>query len=281
MVIDFKEAKSVKESNKKENKTKTVDQLSMEGTVRSVRNTVKETKQIRRPSNVKVSGEPFVNDVPQKKKEAAEPLKRPEDIIKVSEYLVNTGRYRDNLIFVLGINLGLRCGDLSRLKVGHLLEEDGAAYRDEFTIQEEKTSKYRKLYLNESIYDAADLYFESVGVVNLNDYLFKCESNRGKNLNQPLSVRSIERMLKEVINEKCGIDIHASTHCLRKTFAYHVIQSAPDRERAIEFLQKILGHSSQSITLRYAGITDEEIMDTYKGLNLAKRNPLGWIYTSA
>ena len=88
-------------------------------------------------------------------------------------------------------------------------------------------------------------------------------------------------MLKEVINEKCGIDIHASTHCLRKTFAYHVIQSAPDRERAIEFLQKILGHSSQSITLRYAGITDEEIMDTYKGLNLAKRNPLGWIYTSA
>ena len=281
MVIDFKEAKSVKESNKKENKTKTVDQLSMEGTVRSVRNTVKETKQIRRPSNAKVSGEPFVDDVPQKKKEAAEPLKRPEDIIKVSEYLVNTGRYRDNLIFVLGINLGLRCGDLSRLKVGHLLEEGGAAYRDEFTIQEEKTSKYRKLYLNESIYDAADLYFESVGVVNLNDYLFKCESNRGKNLNQPLSVRSIERMLKEVINEKCGIDIHASTHCLRKTFAYHVIQSAPDRERAIEFLQKILGHSSQSITLRYAGITDEEIMDTYKGLNLAKRNPLGWICTSA
>lgn len=274
MVVNFKEAQLAYDSKRKEKEVSCVDP-SKTGS-KSIA-PVTANKGIRRPVGVKVLGEPFVDNIPQKKKEAAEPLKRVEDIVKVSDYLIKEGRYRDNLIFVLGINLGLRCGDLSHLKVGHLLEDGGGAYRNEFTIQEEKTSKYRKLYLNESIYDAADLYFSSIGTVDLNDYLFKCESNRGKNLNQPLSVRSIERMLKEVINEKCGIEIHASTHCLRKTFAYHVIQSAPDRERAIEFLQKILGHSSQSITLRYAGITDDEVMATYQGLNLGRRTPLGWI----
>lgn len=274
MVVNFKEAQLVYDSKRKE---ADAGCRVINGSIGGTTSTSTGDTIIRRPVSIKVSGEPFVDNVPKKKKEAAEPLKKVEDIIKVSDYLVKEGRYRDNLIFVLGINLGLRCGDLSHLKVGHLLEDNGSAYRSEFTIQEEKTSKYRKLYLNESIYDAADLYLSSVGTVNLNDYLFKCESNRGKNLNQPLSVRSIERMLKEVINDKCGIEIHASTHCLRKTFAYHVIQSAPDRERAIEFLQKILGHSSQSITLRYAGITDDEVMATYQGLNLGRRTPFGWI----
>ena len=278
MVINFKDAHLVHGNKRKEKDGGSAPLGTQE---RGMVNTTPDGHPIRRPAFVKVSGDHFVDDTPQKKKEAAEPLKKVEDIIKVSEYLIQEGRYRDNLIFVLGINLGLRCGDLSHLKVGHLLAEDGAAYREDFTIQEEKTSKYRKLYLNESIYDAADLYFANAGVVDLNDYLFKCESNRGKNLNQPLSVRSIERMLKEVINDKCGIEIHASTHCLRKTFAYHVIQSAPDRERAIEFLQKILGHSSQSITLRYAGITDDEVMATYKGLNLGARTPLGWISSTS
>ena len=61
---------------------------------------------------------------------------------------------------------------------------------------------------------------------------------------------------------------------LRKTFAYHCIMQSPDRTRAIEFLQRILGHSSAAITLAYAGITDEEIRSTYKKLNLGMRRVL-------
>ena len=85
-----------------------------------------------------------------------------------------------------------------------------------------------------------------------------------------LKRRSVERILKEVINDELGIPVKASTHCLRKTFAYQVIMNAKDRSRAIEFLQKIFGHSSQQVTLHYAGITDDEIQDMYQNLNLGR-----------
>lgn len=229
---------------------------------------------VRRPECISLLQETFVHEAADQKKKAAEPLKKIEDIVKVQDYLIEHQRYRDNLIFTMGINFGLRCGDLVQLRVGHIIEEDGMAYRRQVTLIEEKTGKRRVVYMNSAIMDAADLYFEHSGAVTLNDYLFRCESNKAKNSGNHLTVRSVERMLKEVINEACGIDVHASTHCMRKTFAYHMIQSAPDRSRAIEFLQKILGHSSPAITLRYAGITDEEIYETYNNLNLGRRNPI-------
>lgn len=236
---------------------------------------------VRRPVCIHLLQEQFVHEAEAPKKRAAEPIKDIRDIIRIQDYLIDHKRYRDNLIFTMGINLGLRCGDLLQLRVGHIIEDDGSAYRRQITLIEEKTGKRRVVYMNESIMDAADLYFQSCGVVTANDYLFQCESNFAKNSGEHLTVRSVERMLKEVINDELGIKVHASTHCLRKTFAYHVIQTAPDRSRAIEFLQKILGHSSPAITLRYAGITDEEIYQTYSSLNLGRRNPFGFVVEKA
>lgn len=228
------------------------------------------TRKIARPASVQITGSAFEEEVPEKKKEAAEPIKSLDDIQHISQYLIQNGRYRDNLLFVAGINFGLRCGDLLKLKVGHILTEDGTAYRDKIVIREQKTKKIREAYLNDAICDAADLYFGSVGMVDLNDYLFKSQCNRVKSKGTPMTVRSVERLLKEIINDECGLDVHASTHTLRKTFSYHILMNAPDRTRAVEFLMKILGHSSPSVTLAYAGITKEEIEQSYKNLNLAK-----------
>lgn len=228
---------------------------------------------IRRPAAVQVADTTFEETAPKKSKEAADPLKDLNDILAVRDYLVNECRYRDNLLFIMGINLGLRCGDLLKLKVGHLLEEGGTAYREKIVITEQKTGKIREAYLNDAICDAADLYFSSCGVVDLNDYLFKSNCNRVKSTGSPMTVRSVERILKEVINDACGINIHAGTHTLRKTFSYHILMNAPDRSRAIEFLMKILGHSSPSVTLAYAGITSEEIKESYQSLNLGQGSP--------
>lgn len=233
--------------------------------------------QARRPACIDLLSEKFVHEAEAPKKKAAEPIKSIVDIVRIQDYLIENERYRDNLIFTMGINFGLRCGDLLQLRVGHIIEDDSSAYRTQVTLIEEKTGKRRVVYMNEAIMDAADLYFQHCGQITANDYLFKCESNVAKNSGEHLTVRSVERMLKEVINDELGIKVHASTHCLRKTFAYHVIQTAPDRSRAIEFLQKMLGHSSPAITLRYAGITDEEIYETYSSLNLGRRNPFGFV----
>ena len=255
---------------------------------------------IQRPAAVKLIGGDFVEEVAQPRSQKAEPIKSAEDIQKVTDYLITNRRYRDNLLFICGINFGLRIGDLLRLKVGHLLNPDGMSYRTQITIKEEKTDKFRIVYPNDAVMDAADLYFQDLQMkrepIDLNDYLFRnlshnktrtiVERDEDGNViekkqvtgvtDEHMTIRSVDRMLKNVINDKCHIDIHASTHCLRKTFAYHVIITASDRPRAVEFLQKIFGHSDQSITLHYAGITDDEIMKTYQQLNLGQGMDLGY-----
>lgn len=224
----------------------------------------------RRPSGVCITGPAFTDADVALKKHAAEPIKSLEDIQYVSQYLIDRHRYRDNLLFIAGINLGLRCGDLLQLKIGHILDAEGN-YKDKIVLREQKTGKIREAWLNDAVYDAMDLYLEDLGAINLNDYLFRGIGNRSKNSGQPMRVDTAEKLLKQIVNEECGLTVHASTHMLRKTFSYHVIMTAPDRPRAIEFLQKILGHSSPAITLAYAGITQDEIADSYKNLNLGAR----------
>lgn len=223
----------------------------------------------RRPAQVKIVGEAFNEAEPDLKKHAAEPIKSLEDIQYVSQYLIDHRRYRDNLLFVAGINLGLRCGDLLQLKIGHLLDEQGS-YKEKVVLREQKTGKVREAWLNDAVYDAMDLYLQDAGTVSLNDYIFKGIGNRSKNSDRPMRVDTCEKLLKKIVNEECGLSVHASTHMLRKTFSYHVIMTAPDRPRAVEFLQKILGHSSPAITLAYAGITDDEVKGTYQNLNLGR-----------
>ena len=237
-----------------------------------------------RGSAGKVADGVFKNDDSKAVSHAAEPIKSLDDICKIQDYMLREGLFRDNLLFTCGINFGLRISDLLKLQVGHLLDATGTRYNERIVLSEKKTGKRRVVYTNDAVMDAADLYFGDLvmrGVpIDLNDYLFTSRSGRTRN-GQPLDTKSVERILKSIINDKCGIDVHASTHCLRKTFAYHVIVTAKDRPRAVEFLQKILGHSSQAVTLRYAGITDEEIMTTYQELNLGSAGRKKWDMTKS
>ena len=134
-------------------------------------------RMIQRPAAVKIIGGDFVEEVVQPRSQKAEPIKSAEDIQKVTDYLIANGRYRDNLLFICGINFGLRIGDLLRLKVGHLLNPDGGSYRTQITIKEEKTDKLRIVYPNDAVMDAADLYFSDLQrkrePIDLNDYLFR------------------------------------------------------------------------------------------------------------
>lgn len=74
---------------------------------------------------------------------AAEPIKSMEDINRVSEYLIQNKRYRDNMLFIVGINFGLRASDLRSLRFEHLIS-DTFAFRDQFAILEKKTEKHEK-----------------------------------------------------------------------------------------------------------------------------------------
>ncbi|MGD1370745.1 tyrosine-type recombinase/integrase, partial [Enterococcus faecium] len=56
---------------------------------------------------------------------------------------------------------------------------------------------------------------------------------------------------------------YIGTHTLRKTFGYTYYQKTKD----LASLMKILNHSSQSITLKYIGIEEEELQSSLDNFN--------------
>ena len=70
-----------------------------------------------------------------------------------------------------------------------------------------------------------------------------------------------------IINDACrdaGIDYKVGTHTLRKTFGYHHYQKFKD----VAVLQKIFNHYSPQITMRYIGIDQDMIDDSYNNFVL-------------
>ena len=214
------------------------------------------------------------------KEHTSSPIKSVDDLMSVANYFLSRGRYRDNMLFIVGINFGLRVSDLLTLRFSDLIEssgEDTYRFKTTFAILEKKTSKTRKVQknryisINEAVVNAVTLYLQHTEDVCLSDYLFRSESNNGKVANKPMHRNSVERILKEA-GQALGLDIHIATHTLRKTFAYHQMLMSNNDPRKLLLLQKMFGHSTSAQTLDYIGITNEEIEDAYMNLNLGLRD---------
>ena len=207
---------------------------------------------------------------------AAEPIKSVEEIARISEYLISEGRYRDNMLFIVGINFGLRVSDLLQLRYYMLLDND-LTFRTSFPILEKKTRNTRRvrrnryITINDAVVDAVTMYLRNLnkqGIsCKMDDYLFKSESNRGSNQNRPMTRMSVDRILKGIASD-LNITTKVSTHTLRKTFGYHQMVMSGNDPRKLLLLQKMFGHSTAAQTLDYIGITSEEIEEAYLSLNL-------------
>lgn len=205
----------------------------------------------------------------------SEPIKSIDDIYAISDWFVSNGRYRDNMLFIVGINFGLRVSDLLTLRFSHIID-DQFRFKTTFPVLEKKTRNTRKVQknryitINDAVIDAVTLYLENTPGVKLSDYMFRGESNRCGGANTPMHRNSVERILKEV-SGALGLNIHVATHTLRKTFAFHQMLMSNNDPRKLLLLQKIFGHSTSAQTLDYIGITGEEIEDAYLKLNLGSR----------
>lgn len=208
------------------------------------------------------------------KDHAAEPIKSLEDIDMISKFLLENQRWRDNMLFITGINFGLRCSDLRELRFCNLIN-DNFTFKDTFAVFEKKTRNTRKkkknryITINNAVMEAVTIYLENTPGVTLSDYMFRSEAHRTKNKEweEPLTVRAIEYILKGIAKD-LDLNIHVSTHTLRKTFCYHQMVMSNNDHRKLLLLQKMMNHSSPQQTLDYIGITSEEIEAAYKALNL-------------
>ena len=82
---------------------------------------------------------------------------------------------RDYLLFVTGINTGLRISDIIKLKVLDVLDDDRTV-KSHITIIEQKTSKRKKFKINDTLSREFAEYCKNLKMTN---YLFS--SRKGKN----------------------------------------------------------------------------------------------------
>jgi len=178
-------------------------------------------------------------------------LKKIETIKK----LLKQQNLRDYCLFVVGINSGLRISDLLKLTVSDVI--DGNKLKDRIRLREKKTNKFKDFPLSDNAKSALKEYLKTREYTT-NEPLFLSRKNKGFLLRQQ-AYKIINNVAKEVgIKEKIG------THTLRKTFGYHAYNNGYD----ITLIQKLFNHSSTSVTLRYIGITQDELDDVYLSLDL-------------
>jgi integrase len=79
-------------------------------------------------------------------------------IAQIKNQLRGQRRYRDLLLFVLGINTALRISDLLELQVEHFLD-DHQHIKRRFWIKEQKRGKCLKAVVNASIRTSLEEYF--------------------------------------------------------------------------------------------------------------------------
>ena len=182
--------------------------------------------------------------------ENVEPIKTKEEIKEFIESISVSSsaqtRERNILLFIIGINTGLRISDILNLKI------EDVKNKTVVTIQEGKTKKKRKVYLNAFLHELTEYIGDKQ-----EGWLFP--SRKG---DKAISTVQAYRMLNKAAEYINRDDI--GTHTMRKTFGYHFYQQTKD----IAMLMEIFNHSAPSITKRYIGIKDEEIENSLKDFKL-------------
>ena len=164
--------------------------------------------------------------------------------------------YRISLLIGCGIFFGLRISDLLRLNWNMLLNKEA-----KFIMIEKKTGKRREVKINREFQKHIRDCYQALHIEYMDEPCFL--STKGK----PYSVQWINLVFKE-LKDYYNLKIdHFSTHSLRKTFGRKVFESSNNAELALVKLMELFNHSSVSITKRYLGLKQEEILQTYDCLS--------------
>jgi integrase len=154
-------------------------------------------------------------------------------------------------IWKVGVNLSLRISDLLNLKYTDFNLQDRT-----LNLIESKTSKAKSIRLNQT---AIEIITRRKKDHPSDLWLFQVHSNRAKN--KPISRISVSRVFKDAGDI---LNLNINTHSMRKSRGMAMFSDGV----SIEKIAQVLNHSNTTSTLRYLGITREEIMKTYDDYEL-------------
>lgn len=182
-----------------------------------------------------------------------QPIRDKNKLENMKDELKKNGT-RDYLLFYTGLNTGLRVSDVVKLNYNDIRNADGSM-KSHISIIEQKTNKLKKFPIVNGLYTELEKYTRNM---NQGEYLFPSH----KGTNKPISTTQAYRIISTAASH-IGLE-EVGTHTMRKTFGYHHYKQFHD----VAMLQEIFNHSSPSITLRYIGISQDDIDLSYSNFSL-------------
>lgn len=197
-----------------------------------------------------------------------QPITDWESINRMSEVLAEQSE-RNYLLFIIGINLGLRVSDYVTLTVGFFREACRKGVVELIPSKSDKreideygnvvgTFKIVRLPIPGDLKEAIEDYIEGK---DDDEYMFP--SRKG---GTPIRRETVWTILNNA-SKKVGIQDNIGAHSMRKTFGYWHYKFNND----IHLLMEIFQHSSEAITLRYIGVTREDIGSSMNNMKLGIR----------
>lgn len=236
---------------------------------------LKVVKKEKRQPKLKIDGTEKQTPNNNKEDRWVNPIREKEDIKKILDYLHdqtgNTTRmdtmmaaYRNELLFAIGINVGLRVSDLVTLKWDNIFEKDMKTFKDVSNKTEQKTGKGKSICPNKCMKRYILEYLKNTGIEpKEGEYIF-ISSRKDKDGNyRHIQDGIVEKMMKN-IQDNCSLGFNVNTHSLRKTYAYHkfMMYVKNGDPMALVKVQKDLNHRNSSDTARYLGITRDESINS-------------------
>lgn len=163
-------------------------------------------------------------------------------------------------IWKVGVNTALRISDLLSLSMKDVQTLD--ADKPTLNIIEQKTGKHRKIVVNQT---ALAVMQRRQSEHPKHKWLFQTAAvNRNRRKPpKPINRRSVSRVFEKV-GQKVAPKVALGTHSMRKTRGYAMHKAG----RSIESIAKVLNHSSPAVTMRYIGLVQQDIDESYMELEL-------------
>ena len=178
-----------------------------------------------------------------------EPIRDRSKIEQMYRYL-NGNDAKYGLIFKFGLNTGLRISDILPLKVKDIFAHEEIFF-EYLVIKEKKTKKEKKIKLNTALRENLLFYVQENSLTE-KDYLFP--SRKGDCIGRIQAYRVLKQASDIIGIENFG------THSLRKTWGYWTYKMS---KYNIGLIMDTFNHSSQSITLRYIGVNQDQKDELY------------------